>query len=189
VTTDPLGRDRLGAHPIPLVLVAAIAENAVIGRDDGMPWRLRSDLRRFRARTWGKPVVMGRKTFLSIGKLLPGRTSIVMSRDASFSAPGAVVAPDLRAALEVARGDALRRGADAIVVIGGADIYAQTLPIADRLDITLVKAAPEGNVRFPPIDPGTWREIERSEQPADPRDSADVVFITYERRARKADRI
>jgi dihydrofolate reductase len=189
VTTDPLGRDRPGMHPIRLVLVAAVAENGVIGRDNGMPWRLRSDLRRFRARTWGKPVVMGRKTFLSIGKLLPGRTNIVMSRDADFSAPGAVVAPDLRAALEVARGDALRRGADAVVVIGGAEIYVQTLPIADRLDITLVKACPEGNVRFPSIDAEMWREIERSEQPADPGDSADVVFVTYERRARKADGI
>jgi dihydrofolate reductase len=184
VTADPLGRDRPGTHPIPLVLVAAVAENGVIGRDNGMPWRLKSDLRRFRARTLGKPVVMGRKTFASIGKLLPGRTNIVVSRNADFSAPGAVVAPDLRAALEVARGDALRRGVAAIVVIGGAEIYAQTLPIADRLDITLVKALPEGNVRFPTIDPQVWREIERSEQPASPGDSADVAFITYERRAR-----
>lgn len=186
MTTDPLGRAGPGAYPIALVLVAAVAENGVIGRDNGMPWRLSSDLRRFRARTWGKPVVMGRKTFVSVGKPLPGRTNIVVSRDANFSAPAVVVAPNLRAALQVARGDALRRDAEAIVVIGGADIYAQTLPIADRLDITLVKARPDGNVRFPPIDPNVWREIERSEQPAGRNDSADVAFITYERAARPA---
>jgi dihydrofolate reductase len=189
VSDGPRGGAGPEARPIALVLVAAVAENGVIGRDDAMPWRLRSDLRRFRARTWGKPVVMGRKTFLSLGKPLPGRTNIVVSRDRNFSAPGAVVAPDLRVALEAARGDALRRGADAIVVIGGAEIYAQTLPIADRLDITLVKARPEGNIRFPAIDPQVWREIERSEHPAGRDDSGDFSFITYERAARKADQM
>jgi dihydrofolate reductase len=183
------GRPAPRARPVALVLVAAIAENGVIGRDNAMPWRLRSDLRRFRARTWGKPVVMGRKTFLSIGKPLAGRTNIVVSRDRNFSAPGVVVAADLRAALEAARGDALRRGTAAIVVIGGAEIYAQTLPIADRLDITLVAARPDGNIRFPPIDPQVWREVDRSEHPAGPDDSASFSFITYERAARKADRI
>jgi dihydrofolate reductase len=168
-------------RPIALVLVAAVAENGVIGRDNALPWRLKSDLRRFRARTWGKPIVMGRKTFQSVGKPLPGRTNIVVSRDRDFSAPGVVIAPDLRAALETARGDALRRGADAIAVIGGAEIYAATLPIADRLDLTLVHARPEGNVRFPPIDPQAWRETERSEHNAVPGDAADFAFITYER--------
>jgi dihydrofolate reductase len=174
--------------PIALVLVAAVAENGVIGRDNALPWRLKSDLRRFRARTWGKPIVMGRKTFQSVGKPLPGRTNIVVSRDRDFAAPGVVVAPDLRAALETARGDALRRGADAIAVIGGAAIYAETLPIADRLDLTLVKSRPEGNVRFPPIDPQTWREIERSEHKAEAGDAADFAFITYERAAQELDR-
>jgi dihydrofolate reductase len=166
---------------VALVIVAAVAENGVIGRDNAMPWRLKSDLRRFRARTWGKPVVMGRKTFLSLGKPLAGRTNIVISRDREFSAPGAVVAPSVEAGLAVARGDASRRGADAIAIIGGADIYAQTLPLADRLDITLVKACPEGTVRFPPIDAHAWREIERSEHPAGPDDSAGFAFVTYVR--------
>jgi dihydrofolate reductase len=183
------GRAAAGARPIALVLVAAVAENGVIGRDKTLPWRLRSDLRRFRAHTWGKPVVMGRKTFESLGKPLAGRTNIVISRDRGFCAPGAVVAPDLEAALEAARGDALRRGADAIAVIGGADIYAQALPIADRLDITLVKARPDGDARFPAIDPQTWRETDRSEQPAGPDDSAGFAFVTYERAGRKADQI
>jgi dihydrofolate reductase len=178
-----------GARPVALVLVAAIAENGVIGRDNAMPWRLKSDLRRFRARTWGKPVVMGRRTFLSLGKPLPGRTNIVVSRDRGFSAPGAVVAPTLEAALEAARGDALRRGADAIAVIGGADVYAQTLPMADRLDITVVKARPEGSTHFPTIDPQAWHEVERSEHPAGPDDSASFAFVTYERTTQKTDQI
>jgi dihydrofolate reductase len=183
------GRAAAGARPIALVLVAAVAENGVIGRSQTMPWRLRSDLQRFRARTWGKPVVMGRKTFQSLGKPLAGRTNIVISRDRGFSASGAVVAPDFKTALEAARGDALRRGADAIAVIGGADVYAQALPIADRLDITLVEARPDGDARFPAIDPQTWRETDRSEHPAGPDDSASFAFVTYERAVRKADQI
>ena len=179
--SDGQGAWASGLARIALVLVAAVAENGVIGRDNALPWRLKSDMRRFRARTWGKPVVMGRKTFQSIGKPLPARTNIVVSRDNSFSAPGVVVAADLRTALASARGDALRRSADEIVVIGGAEIYAQTLPIADRLDLTLVRASPEGNIRFPPIDPQVWREIERSEQKAGPDDAADCVFVSYER--------
>ena len=155
MSEGPRGGLAPSSRLIAIVLVAAVAENGVIGRDNALPWRLKSDLRRFRARTWGKPIVMGRKTFQSLGKPLPGRTNIVVSRDRDFSAPGVVIAPDVRAALETARGDALRRGADAIAVIGGAEIYAETLPIADRLDVTLVKARPEGNVRFPPIDPQT----------------------------------
>ncbi len=110
---------------IPLVLVAAIAENGVIGRAGGLPWRLKTDLKRFRALTVGHPVVMGRKTYLSFGKPLKNRTNIVVTRDPEFTAPGIVVAPSLEAAMEVAEGDALRRGAAAIVVGGGAGIYIQ----------------------------------------------------------------
>src|SRR5579872_5059594 len=108
-----------------IILVAAIAENGVIGRGNALPWRLKSDMQHFRAITMGKPVVMGRKTFLSIGKPLKGRSNIVVSRDPQFAAPGIVVAPSIEAALAAARGDALRRGADSIAVIGGADLYAQ----------------------------------------------------------------
>jgi dihydrofolate reductase len=179
--------NRRDPAPVALVLVAAVAENGVIGRDNALPWRLKSDMQRFRARTWGKPVVMGRKTFQSLRRPLPGRTNIVVSRDRGFFAPGVVVAADVRAALESARGDALRRGADEIAVIGGAEIYAATLPIADCLDLTLVKARPEGNVRFPPIDPQAWREIERSEHKAGLDDAADFAFVTYQRAARELD--
>src|SRR6185369_12381119 len=114
-----------GSQHIALVLVVAVADNGVIGQGGRLPWRLKSEMAHFRRVTMGKPVVMGRKTFLSIGKPLAGRSNIVVSRDLSFAAPGVVVAPDIEAALTVARGDALRRGATEIAVIGGADIYAQ----------------------------------------------------------------
>ena len=163
-----------------IVLVAAVAENGVIGRDGGMPWRLKSDMRHFRGLTLGKPVVMGRKTYLSLSiKPLPGRTNIVVSRDATFTLPGAIVAPSLGAALDAARGDALRRGADAIMVIGGADIYAQAIPLAQRLEITRVHLKADGDAEFPPIDPAVWRQSARTAQPAGPDDDAPYEIATY----------
>ena len=163
-----------------IVLVAAVAESGVIGRDGGMPWRLKSDMRHFRGLTLGKPVVMGRKTYLSLSiKPLPGRTNIVVSRDAAFTLPGAIVAPSLESALEAARGDALRRGIDAIMVIGGADIYAQALPLAQRLEITRVHLTAEGNAVFPPIDPVVWRQSAHTGHPAGPDGDAPYEIITY----------
>lgn len=167
---------------IPLTLVAAVAENGVIGRAGGLPWRLRTDLRRFRALTTGHPVVMGRRTYLSFGKPLKGRTNIVISRDSAFAAPGIVVAPSLEVAMEVAEGDALRRGAAAIVVGGGADIYAKTIDKATRLEITRVHVRPEGDTVFPEIDPAQWREAARQEHSAGPDDDASFTTLTYERR-------
>ena len=163
-----------------IVIIAAVAENGVIGRGGTMPWRLKSDMRHFRALTLGKPVVMGRKTYLSLSiKPLPGRTNIVVSRDPNFTAPGMLVAPSLDAALEVARGDAMRRGADAVMIIGGADIYAQAMPRAGRLEITLIHVKPEGDSVFPPIDPAVWRETLRVPQPASPDDDAAYDFVSY----------
>jgi dihydrofolate reductase len=164
-----------------LVLIAAVAENGVIGRDGAMPWRLKSDLQHFRRATMGKPVVMGRKTYRSLFRPLAGRTTVVVTRDRGFSAPGVVVARTLEAALAAARGDALRRGTDIVMVAGGADIYAQTMPRADRLLVTLVHDRPTGDVAFPPIDPAVWREAARSEHPPGPGDSAGFVFIEYAR--------
>jgi dihydrofolate reductase len=166
-----------------VILVAAIAENGVIGRDNTLPWRLKSDMAHFRALTMGKPVVMGRKTYLSIGKPLKGRTAIVVSRDATFAAPGIVVAPSLDAAFEAARGDALRRGADAIVIAGGADIYAQAMPRATRLAITHVHTHADGDVRFPPIDPKLWHESDRSAHERGADDEAAFAFVNYQRMA------
>ena len=168
---------------IALVLVAAVAENGVIGHGGGLPWRLKSDLRHFRAVTMGKPVVMGRKTFLSIGKPLAGRTNIVISRNPDFAAPGVVVAPSVEAGLAVARGDALRRSADAIAVIGGAELYGQMIAGADRLVITRVHLRPDGDAFFPIVDSKAWNEVARSEHHPEPGEPAGFTLLVYERRA------
>jgi dihydrofolate reductase len=165
-----------------IVLVAAVAENGVIGRAGGLPWRIKSDMQRFRAMTLGKPVVVGRKTYLSFARRpLPGRTNIIVSRSPDFAAPGAIVAPTLAAALAVARGDALRRASDAIMVIGGADIYAQAMPLADRLEITHIHARPEGDTTFPAIDPAIWHEAERTVHAPEAGDDAGYDAATYVR--------
>ncbi len=164
-----------------LTLVVAAAENGVIGSDGQLPWRLKSEMAHFRQATMGKPVVMGRKTFLSIGKPLKGRTNIVVTRDADFAAPGILVAPTISAALATARGDALRRGADEIAVIGGADIYRQTLPMADRIVFTRVHLQPTGDSTFPLIDPGIWIENGRTEFAAGPQDDAPFTVLVFDR--------
>jgi dihydrofolate reductase len=164
-----------------LILVAAVAENGVIGKDGGLPWRLPSDLRRFRALTLGHPVVMGRKTYHAIGKTLPGRTNIVVTRDTAFAARGVVCAPTLEAALMVARGDAFRRGVRHVMIIGGGELYGQTIERARRLEITRVHARPTGDSIFPAIDPAQWRETGRCEYPAGPGDDAPFTTFAYER--------
>src|SRR3954471_13319239 len=165
-----------------IFLFAAVAENGVIGAGGAMPWRLKSDMARLKALTMGKPVVMGRKTFASIGRPLPGRTNIVVPRDAGFRADGVVVTHAFADAKAIATGDALRRFATEIAVIGGAEIYAQWVHCADRLEITEVHAKPEGDTRFPPLDPAAWQEVARVRNPAGPHDSADFSYVTYRRR-------
>jgi dihydrofolate reductase len=164
-----------------IIFVAAVSKNGVIGRDNKLPWRLKSDMQHFRALTIGKPVIMGRKTYLTIGKPLVGRTTIVVSRDAEFAAPGVLAAPSLDAAFAAARGDALRRGADAIAVIGGADIYAQAMPQATRLAVTEVHKEVEGETRFPAIDRAIWQETVREEHEPQADDEAPFAFVNYER--------
>jgi dihydrofolate reductase len=166
----------------PIVIVAAVAENGVIGRDNKLPWRIRSDLQYFKSLTVGRPVVMGRRTYDSIGKPLPDRTNIVVTRDAAFSAPGVAVARDVEGALTIAREDAASRRADSIAVIGGTEIFRQTMPVADRLALTIVHAKPEGDVLFPPIDPADWKEVERRPQTRGPQDDCGFTFVTYVRR-------
>jgi len=165
------------------VLIVAVADNGVIGTGGAIPWRLKTDLQRFKAMTLGKPVVMGRKTFLSLRAPLPRRTNIVMTRDGNFRAPGAVVATSLSAARQVAAGDALRRFVTEVAVIGGAEIYAQWMGLADRLEVTEVHARPAGDTRFAPIDKVVWEEVARLEPARGPDDSADFSFVTYRRRA------
>jgi dihydrofolate reductase len=165
-----------------IVLVAAVGENGVIGRGGQLPWHLKSDLKHFRELTTGKPVVMGRKTYESIGKPLPERTNIVLTRDPSLMVPGGVLAASLDAALGHAREDAEKRGVDEIMVIGGSDVFADTMRLADRLEITHVHASPEGDSYFPPIDTGHWREIVRKDYPAGPGDDYGFSVATYSKR-------
>jgi dihydrofolate reductase len=165
-----------------IVLVAAIGDNSVIGRDGQLPWHLKSDLQHFKKVTSNRPVIMGRKTHESIGRLLPDRTNIVLTRDLSLIAPGAVLATSLDAALAFARTDAAKRGVDEIMVIGGGDIFAATMPMADRLEITHVHVSPEGNAVFPPIDPDVWQEITRERHNAGAKDDVDFSLATYIKR-------
>lgn len=165
-----------------ITLVAAVARNRVIGADGGLPWHIPSDLKRFRAVTMGRPVMMGRRTFESIGKPLDGRTNIVVTGRADFSRDGVVVAHSIEAAMRAAREDAKRRETAEIAVIGGATIYEQTIGDADRLAVTEVHAAPDGDAFFPPIDAETWREVEREPIARTDRDSHSATFVLYERR-------
>jgi dihydrofolate reductase len=165
-----------------VVLIVAVADNGVIGCRGAIPWRLKSDMQRLKAMTLDKPVVMGRKTFTSIGRPLPGRTNIVVTRDAGFRSPGAVVTTSLTDARAVALGDALRRSADEIVVIGGAEIYAQWMEYADRLEITEVHARPEGDTYLAAIDAADWQEVARVRNSPGSDDSSDFSYVTYRRR-------
>jgi dihydrofolate reductase len=171
-----------GVREVPLVLVAAVARNGVIGANGGLPWRLSSDLKRFKALTWGKPLVMGRKTFESIGRALPGRETIVVTRDRSFAAASVFLAHEFDAGLDLAAERARATGADEIIIGGGGEIYAQTIARASRLFITEVALDADGEARFPPIDPHEWREVSRETGQRGPRDDADFAFVGYERR-------
>ncbi|BBF91375.1 dihydrofolate reductase [Blastochloris tepida] len=162
-----------------IVIVAAVAENGVIGRNAALPWRLPSDLKHFKATTLGRPLVMGRKTYASIGRPLPGRLSIVVTRDRGFAAPGVLAAASLTAALRAAEGEALRRGTGEIMVVGGGELYAEALPLADRLVLTEVAARPEGDVHFPPFDRSRWRETARVGPVQGEADEAAMSFVTY----------
>jgi dihydrofolate reductase len=166
---------------IETVLIVAIAENGVIGRENTIPWRLKADQQRLKALTLNKPVIMGRKTFESLRRPLPGRTNIVITRDPRFRAPGAVVTHSFENAIAIAHGDALRRFATEIMVLGGVDVYLRSLPIADRLEITEVHAHVEGDTRFPAIDAAQWEEAAREPHPAGPDDSAPFSYVTYRR--------
>jgi dihydrofolate reductase len=165
-----------------VVLIVAVADNGVIGADGSIPWRLKSDMQRLKAATIGKPVVMGRKTFMSLRRPLAGRTNIVVTRDHDFRSPGAVVTTSFADARAVALGDALRRSATEIAVLGGAEVYAQWMPCADRLEVTEVHARPAGDTHFAAIDPAQWQEVARVRNPAGPDDSAAFSYVTYRRR-------
>ena len=186
-----------------ITIVVAMTRDRIIGHDGGMPWRLPADLARFRALTMGKPIIMGRCTHESIGRVLDGRRNIVLSRRSGFRAPGCVVAHSLEEALHVAAtavtdaaftatsdnpsGEAFGAAFDTapgtteVAVIGGANVYEQTLPFASRMYLTLVHASIDGDTRFPATAPRAWREVSREERRADAGNRCDLTFIELER--------
>lgn len=164
-----------------IVLVVAIGENGVIGRNGKLPWRLKSELQHFKRVTLNHPVILGRKTFQSLKRPLPERTNIVLTRRAGEAKPGVLYASDLEEALALARTDAEQRGVDAIMVIGGSDIFARTLPSADRLELTRVHASPEGDVWFPDLEKDAWRETHSERHVRGQDDEFDYTICTFER--------
>jgi len=160
--------------------VVAIAKNNVIGMDGDMPWKLSTDLKRFKRDTMGKPIIMGRKTFESIGKALPGRLNIIISRS-EFIADNTVHANSIDAAVFLAEGWAKENGADEICVIGGGQIYAATLPMANKLYVTHVMAEPDGDTVYPTLNESEWSPVEREVVPIGDKDTAETLYVVYER--------
>ena len=178
---------KLSLKPPPIAIVVAMAENRVIGRDGGLPWRLPADLARFRALTMGKPIIMGRRTHESIGRVLDGRHNIVLSNQRGFQTPDfhvreLTMVHSLKEAFKKAR-EVASNNVKEIAIIGGASVYEQALPVADRIHLTVVHASIEGDVRFPELEPGTWREVSRAERGADERHGYDLSFIELVRQS------
>jgi dihydrofolate reductase len=171
-----------------LALVVAVAQNGTIGRGGSLPWHLPDDLKRFKAITMGKPIVMGRRTFESIGRALPGRRNIVVTRSPGFRAEGVTVAHSLGEALAAAgsdpvAGEAGEGAVDEIMVIGGAELYREALPLAQRIYLTRVHADVEGDVRFPALDPGEWRATSSERREPDARHAHALTYEVLERSA------
>lgn len=158
-------------------LIVAVAENGIIGRDGDLPWKLSNDLRYFKSVTMGKPIVMGRKTYESIGRPLPGRPNLVISRNPGFAADGVEVFPALDAALD----HAATFDGDEVMIIGGATLYADALSFADRLYLTEVHADVDGDVSFPARDPAAWTEISRQRHSASDKDAHPHSFVVLDR--------
>lgn len=165
-----------------IALIVAVAENGVIGRQNKLPWYLPNDLKYFKKMTMGKPVIMGRKTFESIGKALPGRTNIVVSRQTDCGLPeGVRLANTLQQAFTIGEADALLNGVEEMMVIGGAELYAMALPQVSRLYLTQVHAEVEGDAYFPAWQPEQWREIAREDFSAEGPNPYDYSFVVLER--------
>lgn len=167
--------------PMKLALIAAMAQNRVVGIDNKLPWHLPEDLKYFKRVTTGKAVIMGRKTYESIGRPLPNRTNIVITRSTDFSAPGIEVVNSLEAAIELAENVSLINGVDEVMVIGGAQIYEASLPQADRLYLTHVHADVDGDAYFPDVDMSQWKALGREDYQASETNPYDYSFVVYEK--------
>ncbi len=170
-----------GAKPPDIALVVAMGQNRAIGRDGNLPWRLRSDMKFFRKVTMGKPVIMGRRTFESLPRVLDGRLNIVLTRDPDFSAPGVVAVASLEAAIKEAQAWAAREGAAEIAVIGGEGVFSSVMPQAYRIYLTEVHAVPDADTWFPELEAGAWREVSRDAYGAGPQDDYDFSIVILER--------
>ncbi len=167
-----------------ITIIVAVSGNGVIGRDLDMPWKLSTDLKRFKAMTMGKPLIMGRKTFLSVGERpLPGRPHIIVSRNADYRPDGVDVVSSLEDALALGKSKAAELGVDEVFVAGGGEIYRQAMPFADQLSVTHVAVKLDGDTFFPEIDPAVFEKIEENAVPAGEKDNYPVLFTTYLRRA------
>lgn len=166
---------------VKLSLIVAVAENGVIGKDNDLPWKISSDLKYFKEKTMGKPIIMGRKTFQSIGRPLPGRPNIVITRDASFAPEGVITALGLEMALDVGKNLALAKGGDEVMVIGGAQIYELCLPDADRVYLTRVHGDVEGDTTFPALNSDEWLEGVSERFAAGEKDTHDYSLIVLDR--------
>ena len=167
---------------VPVAFILACAENGVIGQAGGMPWHLSGDLKFFKAQTLGKPVVMGRKTFDSIGRPLPGRPNLVITRDPAFRAEGVEVFKDIDSALARAQELAAASGAQEVMVIGGGQIFDETLHLARRIYLTVVHARPEGDTHFPALDPAVWKEVRHDPPVSGGEGQPDFSIVVLERR-------
>ena len=164
-------------------LILAVARDGVIGRAGAIPWRIATDMRRFRSLTMGRPIIMGRKQYQSVGKPLQGRDNIVVSRNRDFAAAGIFVVATLQAAIDLGKGLATSRGVDEIMIIGGAQIYALALPIADRIYLSRVEAEVEGDVRFDLGDLTGWHVLSTEQVPSGPKDQYPHTFSVLDRSA------
>ncbi len=171
----------MSGTPVAICFVVAAGENGVIGNQGRLPWRMPSDLKLFRALTLGKPIIMGRKTFQSIGKPLDGRDNLVVTRDAAFGAEGILVFQSIEQAIQRAKALAAGRGVAEAMVIGGAEIYRAALPYTDRIYLTRVHASPDGDATFADPDPAVWRESRREPVQKHPGNEHEATLLVFDR--------
>ncbi|WP_455476668.1 dihydrofolate reductase [Bartonella sp. B41] len=167
---------------LPVYLIAAVTKNGVIGRKGMMPWRLSTDLQRFKSLTFGKPVIMGRKTWDSLGHPLTGRTNIVITRNHAFTAKGAIISYSLSQACSIAEKVAIQNGADSVFIIGGSEIFQQGLSIADKIFLTEILDCIEGDSFFPVFDKEKWTVVQTQHIPRGDKDNYPTRFVVYERK-------